>query len=66
MEGDIYKEEGVLVIKAIRVAYQLILEDESKKEEALRAHAVHHPYCPVYKTLEGCVEMTTTLDFVSS
>ena len=53
------------MIKTIRVAYRLILEDESKKEEALRAHAVHHPYCPVYKTLEASVEMTTTLEFVS-
>jgi uncharacterized OsmC-like protein len=54
------------VIKAIRVAYTLVLKDPDKEEEAWRAHSVHPPKCPVYKTLEGCIEMTTTMEIVSS
>lgn len=52
------------MIKAIRVAYRLQLEDNSRMEDAERAHSVHHPKCPVYKTLEGKVHMTTTLEIV--
>lgn len=51
----------MLVVKRIHVAYILELE-RSQVEAAERAHAAHHPRCPVYKTLEGCVEMTTELN----
>lgn len=66
MEGDVHKEDGVLVIKAIRVAYTLLLGDADKEEDAWRAHSVHAPKCPVYKTLEGCVHITTTMEVVTS
>ena len=53
-------EDGVLVVKRIHVAYDLEM-DPSHTEAAQRAHEVHHPRCPIYKTLAGCVEITTEL-----
>ena len=54
------------MIKRIRVAYTLELDDPDKEEQAWRAHSVHPPNCPVYRTLESCVEMTTTLEILMS
>lgn len=58
--GEVEVEDGVLVVKRIHVVYSLEL-DPSMAEVAARAHRIHQPKCPVYKTLEGCVEMTTEL-----
>lgn len=51
----------MLVIRTVHVRYHLRLE-EGKEELAGRAHEIHHPYCPVYRTLAGCVEFSTELD----
>jgi uncharacterized OsmC-like protein len=33
-----------------------------QREVAERAHAMHADACPVYRTIGGCVEMTTSLE----
>jgi uncharacterized OsmC-like protein len=58
VEGEVEKEEGVLVIRRIRVAYHLVA-DESARETVERVHEVHHDSCPVYRTLHRCIEVST-------
>ncbi|MYK69592.1 MAG: OsmC family protein [Gammaproteobacteria bacterium] len=60
VEGGIDKEDGVLVIRTVHVRYHLRME-AGKEDRARRAHEIHHPYCPVYRTLVGCVEFSTEL-----
>jgi len=55
------KEDGVLVIKSIQVTYRLRAE-EGNEEAIQRAFEKHPPRCPVYKTLSGCIEITTSLE----
>lgn len=54
------KEEGVLVIKRIHVVYRL-KADPSQEETIRRVHDMHHQQCPVYRTVAGCIDVTTEL-----
>ena len=58
--GYIGKEGGVLIIRAVHVDYHLRL-DPAKREAAERAHRLHAERCPVARTLQGCVRITTSL-----
>lgn len=61
MTGEVEKEDGVLVIKRIHVTYRL--KAPADQEAAiLRAYEAHAPRCPVYKTLSGCIDITTELE----
>lgn len=57
-------EDGVLVIRRIRVGYRLKGCPPEKREAAERAHAAHATRCPVHRTIAGCVEIATSLEFV--
>ncbi len=60
IEGEIETEEGVLVIKRIHARYRL--RASSEHEDAIqRAFEAHPPKCPVYRTLSGCIDITTEL-----
>lgn len=54
-------EDGVLVLKRIRVRYVLRLPPGSE-DKARRVHEVHHGGCPVYRSISGCVDITTDLE----
>lgn len=58
--GEIEKEENVLVIRRIHVRYLLKLDPE-QRATAERVHDMHADYCPVARTIRGCVDITTTL-----
>ena len=62
-EGEIYLEDKVLVIKKIRVRYTLIGCPDDKREAADRAHAFHSSRCPVAKSVEKAIEISTELTF---
>jgi uncharacterized OsmC-like protein len=51
----------VLVIKRIHVRYRL-RAPEQERAAVERVHGMHHGYCPVYKTLAGCIDITTELE----
>ena len=53
-------EDGVLVLKRIRVRYVLRVTP-AQTETARRVHEVHHHGCPVYRSISGCVAITTEL-----
>ena len=62
-EGEIYLEEKVLVIKRISVRYTLKGCPEDKREAAERSHAFHASRCPVAKSIEKAIEISTSLAF---
>jgi uncharacterized OsmC-like protein len=53
----------VLVIKRIRVRYTLTGCPDDKKEAAERAHSFHASRCPVAKSIEKAIEISTELAF---
>ncbi len=56
------KDGKVLVIRAIRVVYSLAVPAEHRAT-AERVHEFHAGFCPVARTLEGSVEISTELEF---
>ncbi len=65
MEGQIVAEDKVLVIRSIHVTYHLAIGSEHH-EAVERVHSKHADYCPVARTLKGCVDITTSLDLVEA
>jgi uncharacterized OsmC-like protein len=51
------------VIKKIHVHYTLRDCPEDKREAAERAHAHHAARCPVAKSIEKAIEISTSLEF---
>jgi len=62
-EGEIYVEEKILVIKKIHVRYTLRGCDEEKRDAAERAHSHHAARCPVARSIEKAIEISTDLTF---
>ncbi|MHB8612349.1 MAG: OsmC family protein [Candidatus Dormibacteraceae bacterium] len=62
-EGEIHLEDKVLVIKRIRVRYTLTGCPKDKREAAERSHSFHASRCPVAKSIEKAIEITTELNF---
>jgi uncharacterized OsmC-like protein len=60
--GEIENEEGVLVIKRIHVTYRLRLDPDADREKVERAFQHHMPKCPVYRSIGGCIDVTTSLE----
>ena len=50
----------MLVVRRIHVTYRLRLRRE-QGAAAERAHTMHADNCPVYRTIHGCVDITTSL-----
>ena len=61
--GSVGKDEGVLVIRRIHVLYKLRAGD-ADRGAVQRAFELHPMRCPVYRTLHGCIEVTTELEIV--
>ena len=62
MRGEIEKDGKVLVIRRIHVTYHL-KADEDKRETAEKVLGFHADFCPVARTMKGCVDITTELQF---
>ena len=52
----------MLVIKRIHVRYHLKAPAD-QHEIAERVHGFHADYCPVARSIGGCIEITTELTF---
>lgn len=57
--GEIELEGKVLVIKRIHVEYSGVQIPENEREAAERALATHPRACPVARSIEGAIEVTT-------
>lgn len=51
----------MLVVRRIHVTYHLRLLPE-KREVAERVHGFHAGYCPLARSIRGCVDITTSLE----
>jgi uncharacterized OsmC-like protein len=58
--GEVEKDGKVLVIKRIHVTYHLKVGPD-KREIAERVHGFHADFCPVARTIKGCVDISTEL-----
>jgi uncharacterized OsmC-like protein len=54
----------VLVIKRIHVVYKLRLDADAARDKVQRAFEHHMPKCPVYRSIGGCIDVTTSLELV--
>ncbi len=59
--GEVEQEEGVLVIRTIHVSVCLVAP-EDVKEKVDRAHALYPMNCPLYRTLQNAIRLTSSLE----
>jgi uncharacterized OsmC-like protein len=60
VRGEVEVDDGVLVLRRIHVVYTLKASEE-QREAAERVHGFHARFCPVYRSLEAAIEITTEL-----
>ena len=61
--GEVELEEGVLVIRRIHVAMQLIAPEEVR-ETVERVHGMYAMRCPLYRTLHNAIHLTSSYTVV--
>jgi uncharacterized OsmC-like protein len=65
VRGEVENEEGVLVIKRVRVTHNLQAEDaEAVRETVERVHGLYAQSCPVYRSLRPAFEITSSVEIV--
>ncbi len=65
MAGEIENEGGVLVLRRIHVHYKLRVPDPDEvRDTVARVLEMHVGKCPIAKSLEGAIEITTDVEFV--
>jgi uncharacterized OsmC-like protein len=57
--GEVETEEGVLVIRRIHVAMQLVAPEQSR-EVVERTHGIYAMRCPLYRTLHNAIQLTSS------
>ncbi len=62
MTGEVEKEDEVLVIRRIHVRYRLLGAPQNEVT-ARRVHDIHRSRCPVYRSISGCIDVSTELEF---
>ncbi len=56
----------MLVIKRIHVVYTLRAEAATDRAKVQRAFDTHMPRCPVYRSIEAAIDVTTELEVVDA
>jgi organic hydroperoxide reductase OsmC/OhrA len=59
--GEVFDRDGVLVIERITVHYSLAVPAD-RREEVERVHGFHARFCPVARSLDGGIDVQTTLE----
>src|SRR4051794_10621113 len=59
--GEVFDRDGVLVIERITVHYRLAVPAD-RREEVERVHGFHARFCPVARSLDGGIDVHTTLE----
>jgi uncharacterized OsmC-like protein len=62
--GEVESDDGVSVIRRIRVAMRLVAEEEARATVE-RVHGIYAMRCPLYRTLHDSVQLTSSFDLVS-
>ncbi len=63
--GEVEKEGRVLILKRIHVTYTLRGVTEEQHETVLRVLDFHQDHCPVARSIAGCIEITTSMEFAA-
>jgi uncharacterized OsmC-like protein len=63
--GEVEVEDGVLVIRRIHVSMHLVALEQAK-EKIERVHELYPMHCPLYRTLHKAIQLTSSVDLVSS
>jgi uncharacterized OsmC-like protein len=61
--GEVETEDGVLVIRRIRVAMRLAAP-EHVRDTVERAHGFYAMRCPLYRTLHGTIALSSSFELV--
>jgi uncharacterized OsmC-like protein len=61
--GEVETEDGVLVIRRIRVAMQLAAS-EAFRDTVERVHGIYAMRCPLYRTLRNAIELSSSYTLV--
>jgi uncharacterized OsmC-like protein len=61
--GEIETDDGVLVIKRIKVDYRLAVSAD-RRADAERVHNIHARFCPVARSLGGAIDISTHLELL--
>ncbi|MGQ0734773.1 MAG: OsmC family protein [Acidobacteriota bacterium] len=61
--GEVETEDNVLVIRRIHVKLRLVAPDATR-ETVERAHSVYAMKCPLYRTLRGAIQLTSSYELV--
>jgi uncharacterized OsmC-like protein len=56
----------VLVIKRIHVTYSLRVDEDVDRDSVERAFERHMPFCPVYRSIGGSIDVTTELQLLEA
>jgi uncharacterized OsmC-like protein len=63
--GEVEEEEGTLVIRRIHVSMRLAAPQDVR-EKVERVHTVYPMKCPLYRTLHGAIQITSSFELVTS
>lgn len=56
----------MLVIKRIHVRYGLLVDADTDRNRVEQALEHYKPYCPVYRSISGSIEITDELELIES
>ena len=63
MRGEVEADDKVLILRRIHVRYKLRAPAD-QREVIERVHGMHARYCPVYRSLEAAIDITTELELI--
>lgn len=58
--GEVETDEGVLVIRRIHVAMQLVAPEQAR-DTVERVHGIYAMRCPLYRTLHNSIQLTSSV-----
>ena len=63
--GEVETEEGVLVIRRVHVAMQLMAPEDAR-ETVERVHGIYAMRCPLYRTLHRAIQLSSSYTLAPS
>ncbi len=63
VKGEIESDNGVLIIRRVHVRF-LLKASENVRDTVERVHSVYKDKCPVYRTLQPAMEITSAFELV--
>ncbi len=63
--GEVETEDGVLVIRRIKVAMRL-QSSAAERDTIARVHGLYAMHCPLYRTLHAAIALSSTVEVVAA